>query len=94
MATIQKNHRGQTDQRRNNVRVNSHAKNRCVDGKIRYRDHDEAVNALHHAQNMRVIATELTGSSTRNEKRTYFCGLCKGHHLTSQEERQGAKAAA
>lgn len=56
----------------------------CASGKLRYRDHDAAVTALHSTANARHLA-ELNGMPThRRESRIYACGLCHGFHLTSQ----------
>ncbi len=59
-------------------------KGRCQSGKIRYRDHEEAIKALHRTQSLALIALEVTGSTSRAEKRTYYCGMCNGFHLTSR----------
>ena len=59
----------------------------CPTKKHRFRDHLEAVRALHHAGTTRKFA-ELDGrSSRRREQRAYKCTLCRGFHLTSQPER-------
>lgn len=52
---------------------------RTCKGKRRYRDHDEAVTALH----------KLRNKSTRSRvpSRPYECPVCKGWHVTSQEKR-------
>lgn len=48
---------------------------RSCKGKRRFRDHQEAIHALHKA----------SGSSrTIKPVRTYFCPTCKGFHLTSR----------
>ena len=69
-------------------------KGRCQSGKIRYRDHDEAIKALHRTQSMAVIALEMTGNTSRAEKRTYYCGQCNGFHLTSKPLRADFQEAA
>ena len=58
-------------------------------GKHRFRDHAEAVEALHSAQNARQRA-ELAGvASRRRERRAYSCAACNGFHLTSQSQALG-----
>lgn len=53
-------------------------------GKKRFRDHREAVKALHQAHKARVFA-EIDGIPTvRREVRCYQCDVCAGVHLTSQ----------
>jgi hypothetical protein len=69
-------------------------KNRCVSGKVRFRDRREAIDALHRAANVRAIGIELTGSSTRREVRCYNCKDCSGVHLTSSRNWQPRKVAA
>lgn len=58
---------------------------RCVPtGKRRFRDHDEAVAALHSACNSRTAAAHCGTTTRRRETRAYQCGACNGWHLTSQ----------
>jgi hypothetical protein len=45
-------------------------------GKVRYRDQREATAALHR------LGTGDTRE--RTPSRVYFCGVCKGHHLTAK----------
>lgn len=54
------------------------SRKRTCRGKVRYRDHDEAVDALQ----------ALANRSTREKipVRTYECETCGGHHVTSQRE--------
>ena len=59
-------------------------------GKKRFRDHDEAIGALHCASNGRRRSESEGTSSRRQEKRTYECNSCHGWHLTSQEQRSAA----
>lgn len=59
-------------------------KYKCPSGKLRYRDHAEAVRALHGAQNARNRAAQAGARSNRAERRDYRCPLCHGYHLTSQ----------
>jgi hypothetical protein len=50
-------------------------------GKTRFRDHSEAVGALHTA----AVAREFSGGTTRRQEcRCYSCPACHGWHLTSQ----------
>lgn len=48
--------------------------------KVRFRDHAEAVAALHAAQVARVFSA---GQTNRQECRSYACNACHGWHLTS-----------
>ena len=48
--------------------------------KIRYRDHGEAIVALHNAR-------EHAGGTRTIPIRCYECHHCGGYHLTSQESR-------
>ena len=52
-------------------------------GKIRFRDHREAVSALHTAAALRQRAAAEMLSTRRREVRAYECDACHGHHLTS-----------
>lgn len=71
---------------RNASRVPPHRDRSCPSGKLRYRDHDAAVAALHSADTARYFA-ELDGTFTRRrEIRSYSCGLCHGFHLTSMHD--------
>jgi len=58
-------------------------------GKKRWRDHGEAVRALHQAANARRDVDRRGGgaSTDHREVRTYRCGSCGGWHLTSQQSR-------
>ena len=67
---------------------------RCPEGKLRYPDAKFAVRALHRMQNSAAMAIELTGTTSRLEKRYYNCALCKGVHLTKQDLRGTLKEAA
>lgn len=62
------------------------ASRKCPSGKVRLKDHKQAVHSLHRAKGAGSIELENNGSTTRQECRTYFCGMCKGHHLTSKRE--------
>ncbi len=59
---------------------------KCPSGKVRLKDHKQAVHSLHRARGAGFIELENNGSTNRQECRTYFCGMCKGHHLTSKRE--------
>lgn len=54
---------------------------RSCQGKVRYRDKKEATQAL----------KRISGNSTRAKapRRSYYCSMCKGWHLTSREDRYG-----
>jgi len=69
-------------------------KNRCPSGKLRFRDRREAIDALHRAANIKALAIELTGTSSRREVRCYVCKECAGAHLTSHESWTETKVAA
>jgi len=71
-------------------KANKYRPNRCPQtGKLRYRDHKEAVRALHRAANASRVEREMYGASRRAEIRAYRCDACGGHfwHLTSQVKR-------
>lgn len=53
-------------------------------GKVRFRDHREAVTALHSLQALRQRAEEAMVPTRRREVRSYECSHCNGFHLTSQ----------
>lgn len=59
-------------------------------GKVRFRDHREAVDALQTAMNSRSRAEFAGFGSRRNECRTYECNMCHGWHLTSQQAQLAA----
>lgn len=52
-------------------------------GKVRFRDHREAVHALHGVVTLRKRAEEAMLPTRRREIRTYECDACQGYHLTS-----------
>jgi hypothetical protein len=62
------------------------ASGKCPTGKVRMKDHKQAVHKLHRAKGAGFIELANNGSTTRQECRTYFCGRCNGHHLTSMRE--------
>ena len=53
--------------------------------KVRFRDHKEAIRALHSTEVSAKRARERGAASRRNERRTVDCTACKGYHLTSWE---------
>ena len=53
-------------------------------GKVRFRDHREAVTALHNVATLRLRADEDAVASRRREVRSYECERCHGYHLTSR----------
>ncbi|NYJ02440.1 hypothetical protein HNR19_003138 [Nocardioides thalensis] len=56
-------------------------------GKLRFRDKREAVDFLHHADNTRhavELDEEYGAATTLRVCRAYFCGTCRGYHVTSQ----------
>lgn len=57
---------------------------RCPSGKRRFRDHPEAVEALHHSQLIGAEQLRLVGTTNRRECRAYDCASCRGWHLTSR----------
>ena len=62
------------------------AKGECPSGRLRLKDHKDAVRTLHKAKTAGQIELAMNGATNRQETRTYFCGMCKGHHLTSKRE--------
>jgi hypothetical protein len=53
-------------------------------GKVRFRDHEEAVEALHRADCARSRSVADGATSTHRAVRTYYCPRCGGYHLTSR----------
>lgn len=51
--------------------------------KVRFRDHREAVAALHNVALLRKRAEEEALLTRRHEVRSYKCEACRGFHLTS-----------
>lgn len=50
---------------------------RCqATGKVRFRDHHHATQAL--------TAARRSASERRREQRSYLCAACRGFHLTSR----------
>ncbi len=73
---------------------NPFGKNRCkATGKSRFRDHEQAVAALHRAVGHRAVAQALGVDCSRAEVRCYWCDSCSGWHLTSQREPAGSRPA-
>lgn len=58
---------------------------RCNSGKVRFRDHQEAVASLQRIKRSAVVEIQEQGWTNRNEVRSYQCGSCKGWHITSSE---------
>ena len=58
----------------------------CPCGKVRFKDHDHAVTALHAAKNRRTTAASTNQQTLRQECRAYKCKECKGFHLTSKAD--------
>ena len=58
----------------------------CPCGKRVYRDHREAVDALHQIAVKRDRQTQMGIATRRHEKRDYTCDLCGSLHLTSWEQ--------
>ncbi len=52
-------------------------------GKVRFRDHREAITPLHTAVAVRKRAVDELQPTRRREVRTYECHVCHGFHLTS-----------
>jgi hypothetical protein len=69
---------GQMNPRRGRVRA--HLGTCPITRKVRFRDHAEAVAALHAAEVARVFSD---GHTNRHECRSYACSACQGWHLTS-----------
>ena len=55
-------------------------------GKLRYRDHDQARDALGSTTERRLRAESEGLTSNRREIRTYKCSFCAGWHSTSQPD--------
>jgi hypothetical protein len=53
--------------------------------KVRYRDHEEASDAMFRFKRNRKSELAEFGSTTFKQKRIYECSGCKGFHTTSQE---------
>lgn len=62
------------------------SKDKCPTGKVRLKDHKDAVRSLHKMTNAGKIEVANNGFTKRRETRTYFCDRCNGYHLTSQVE--------
>jgi hypothetical protein len=52
-------------------------------GKVRYRDAEEATDALHALLTRAALADQLGGRHTIRVRRKYRCSACQGWHLTS-----------
>ena len=53
--------------------------------KVRYRDHEEATDALFRFKSNARHQMSDFGSTSFRQKRVYECSGCKGFHTTSQE---------
>lgn len=62
-------------------------------GKLRFRDKQEALKAVHAARVSRQFAEVDGSTTTRQERRAYSCAGCHGWHITSQESWGGAPPA-
>jgi hypothetical protein len=58
----------------------------CPTQKVRFRDHKEAIGALHRSVTIREFAAQDGFSTRRKETRSYHCKKCKGFHLTSKQQ--------
>lgn len=67
---------------------------KCPTGKIRFRDHDMCIPALHRSANIRAIDLAGQGFTKRNEIRSYPCEKCAGWHLSSKANWDSRKEAA
>lgn len=56
--------------------------------KVRYRDHEEASDALFRFKRQGKAELADYGSTTFKQKRIYQCSGCKGFHITSQNRGQ------
>ncbi|CAG7845125.1 hypothetical protein USB125703_01382 [Pseudoclavibacter triregionum] len=63
---------------------------RCEFGKVRFPDHESAVEALHAAAVSRSRAVDGEAATCRREVRAYECASCRGWHLTSKAELAGS----
>lgn len=59
----------------------------CATGKRPYRDHEQAIDALHRAETARHRAESRGHATRRRETRAYECPICGRYHLTSQVAR-------
>ena len=63
---------------------------RCSCGKVRFRDREQAIDALHRIYNSAKSSLEEYGTTHRHECQSYQCGLCLGWHLTSRPTKADA----
>ncbi|WP_139978296.1 hypothetical protein [Nocardioides litoris] len=76
---------GHTRGLRRRPRSTSRVRVRGCGGKVRFRDHEEAVEHLHHAASARQAASLVEGVvTTLHALRAYACQACHGWHVTSQ----------
>lgn len=69
-------------------------RHKCPTGKVRFKDHDMCVAALHKSANIRAVEVVEQGFSKRNEIRSYPCEICAGWHLSSKANWDSRKEAA
>lgn len=69
-------------------------RHKCPTGKVRFRDHQQSVAALHKAANYRANDLAERGISNRNEIRSYKCDACAGWHISSKTNWDSRKEAA
>jgi hypothetical protein len=62
----------------------SKLRHKCPTGKIRFRDHEMCVAALHKSANIRALDITERGFTKRNEIRSYPCEKCAGWHVSSK----------
>jgi hypothetical protein len=53
--------------------------------KVRYKDHTQAIGALHLLTNRRNSDLRQFGETTFNQTRVYQCDRCAGWHLATSE---------
>ena len=51
------------------------ARGKCPSGKLRLKDHKDAVRTLHKAKTAGQIELAMNGATNRQETRTYFCSM-------------------
>jgi len=59
-------------------------RHKCPTRKIRFRDHEMCVAALHKSANLRALDLAERGYTKRNEIRSYQCDKCSGWHVSSK----------
>lgn len=89
MANIQKH-----NQNRRSLAKVTKLRRKCPTGKVRFKDHDMCVSALHKSANIRAVEFVEQGYSKRKEIRSYPCEKCAGWHLSSKANWDSRKEAA